>query len=1611
MPRPLSVCHHFFLVNSHTRRPGCHRTRGFFACGVLVVGLVFLAFAAAPVIAIQVPQPIVEIAPEEPLTVGDEQEIDPEEIVCNRTITAKVVAIDQMIVMNRLMAFLPSGMIYALERDVVPRQGNEIGAGNAKLRVNKRPRPLVLRMNVRDCLVIKFRNLLAHQRVNQNQPATRNASIHVDGLTLLDIQSSGSNVGDNASSLVGPGDEITYRWYASKEGQFVFRSAGALTGGEGDGGQPDHGLFGAVIVEPKGSTWYRSQVTAEELDYATDVIDVDGNRKIDYDAKYPTGHRFAGKPVLAILDGNEIFHGDLNAIITDIPANNYPPVVAAAPDNGPVMRDRNEPFREFTVLYHDEKAIVQAFDVLEDEFFAHSIRDNMAINYGTGGIGAEIISYGADQIVGNTAHIPAGHAKKCNDCKYEEAFLSSWAVGDPAMIVERDDPDPGEPLATGDAIRALYPDDPSNVHHSYLNDHVKMRVLHGGVAEHHIHHLHAHQWLHQQNSDNSTYFDSQAIGPGSGFVLDIAYNGGGNRNKTVGDSIFHCHFYPHFAQGMWELWRVHDVFEDGTRRLPDAEIPEGTPIPALVPLPGIAMAPPPTPALPGYPFFIPGLVGHRPPHPPLDTLHDGGLPRHRVRGGKVLDGLNGMFDRIHLEMDAEEVPELGTPAERRAMDFHAQRLHDSVTPNFDFAYFVTNGLPPTPGAPYADPCVDDNGDPAGVVRIIKGAAIQIRAIFNKAGWHFDQTRMFAHWGDVNAYQTGARPPEPFFMRANSNDCIEYHFVNLIPHVYERDDFQIYTPTDVVGQHIHLVKFDVTSSDGAGNGYNYEDGSFAPEEVIERIEAINAVGGLDDGTGNRVLLEPEDHPVFGVTGAQTTIQRWWADPLLNAQGVDRTLRTVFTHDHFGPSTHQQAGLYAALLVEPENSRWRDPETGTMLGTRDDGGPTSWRADIITEDPSESYREFMLEFQDFHLAYDRDNRPINPPGRVEIPLPHLVEPPPQPMPEGVSADDPGTMTVNYRNEPIAMRIRNPQNNEQAVGIPGDLAHAYRSDVDRADDRFDVQPNFYPPLTEDVRPGDPFTPLMRVYEGDRVQVRIITGAHEEGHNIAIHGLRWLHEPDDKASGYRANQMQGISEKHELEIDQMPYIAGDAVQADFLYQPGASVDDQWNGLWGILREYKGLRDDLEPLPNNADGRLPDLGIGGLVEAIGPSTAPVRTFDITAVRAADALPGGAVVYNQGHRLHDPTALLYVHTSDLDANGQLRAGVPIEPLTLRANAGDVIKLTLRNGFRNDPLDEVGFNMWPMLFPYFNANQVVPSSSVGLHPQLVHYDVNRDNGVNVGFNDLSTVEPFINDSHTYHWYAGKLTVDESTGRVRATPIEFGATNLIPADLMKHSNKGLVGSLIIEPKGSTWTFPEASTRTVADIDAPRGDFREFVMVFQDDINLRDHEGDPVPPVAGGTPEEPSVEDSEDSANKALNYRTEPMWTRLGYPAGADLGFTNDLDFTDALSIAGTGPIETPIFTAPHGMPVRFRGLLPQGHSRNHVIILHGHSWRHEPGNRFGEVVGSQEGHGSGSHWDIVPLRGAGGGVGAEGDYLIRDGASLLFDGGIWGVFRVTGTSVTP
>ncbi|HKS10385.1 MAG TPA: hypothetical protein VJS13_12615, partial [Pyrinomonadaceae bacterium] len=1629
--------------------------------------------------------------------------------VCSRTIKANVVALDQILMFNRLGTVNPNGMIYALKQDIVAIDSAKgLVAGNVRLRKDKRPRPIVLRMNSGDCLRITFQNLLSPSPLS-DQPATRSAGIHVIGMELAGgIGSDGSNVGNNAPSLVGPGGSAVYTFTATREGNNLMYSTGATTSGEGDGGTLAEGLFGSVNVEPAGAEWYRSQVTAADLDLAKTGTTTGGQPIINYDAVYPVGHPRAGQPILKMLNVDTIVNTDLNAIITGPNKGRFPNGTYRPNATNP---DRDKPFREFTVVYHDEVRSEQAFPQFEDPILSHtlhSVQDKFAINYGMAGVGAEILAN----------RLGVGPMFNCTECKFEEFFLSSWAIGDPAQIVDTpaNTTDGSGNLIKGPkATKVLYPDDPSNVHHSYIGDPVKMRVVHAGPKEHHIHHLHAHQWLQTPDDDNSTYLDSQALGPGYAFTTEISHGGTGNRNQTVGDSIFHCHFYPHFAEGMWELWRSHDVFEPGTvldargvpvkgaRALPDGEITMGTPTPAIVPLPTLAMAPMPTAAVPGYPFFSPAVAGHRPPKPPLDTVDDGGLPRHIITGGTAVSVENRLdFSKELITAIAQSIPETGSASEIAAMQYHEQRLHASFKPDGTPANFVTNGLPRKPGAPFADPCMDDNGNAVGVPRTYKAAAFQMDLKLNKAGWHFPQSRILSLWDDVAPTQAGTKPPEPLFFRANTNDCITFYHTNLVPGVYEQDDFQVRTPTDIIGQHIHLVKFDVTASDGAGNGFNYEDGTFSPDEVIERIHAIrkqNSCIGTDSGDprdGQFVCPVAKAHPFFGTLGAQTTVQRWYADNTLNNNGVDRTLRTVFTHDHFGPSTHQQTGLYAGLVLEPAGSVWKNPETGAVMGSRtSDGGPTSWQAMIIMEkDPANSHREFLFEFADYQLAYqagagvDAKGNPIADPQRVinppivdEVGLPFIVENGlvcpggvPAPCPEAVSAADPGTGSVNYRNEPVPLRVRNPSTNTQAAGAAGDLSKVYKSNILRADPNFNVQPTFYPALTNGVQPGDPFTPLLRAYENDRVQIRILVGAHEETHNLTINGHKWLHQPGTPTdplavnnSGYRNSQMAGISEHFEM-LTGKESVMGSRPFIDYLYQNSAAVDGQWNGMWGILRIYNGragFRKDLLALPSNPEGAAPlaqnessfavdperptgvtdykdttdssvtadtkpttdtrfmspdmaadperagaekfagdesktvvmsnptDFSTGTLTATgICPVTAPRRNISVTAVNAS-ALPGGKLIYNSragnGGALNDPTAIMYFRTADIDAFGKVKPGVPIEPLVVRARAGECINFTLYNKLPKIMADLDGFNTMPNIIHHFNANQVKPSRHVGLHPQLLAYNVANSDGKNVGFNPNQTIGP--GGVARYTWYAGDVVIN-GFQRI-ATPIEFGATNLISSDPIKHSNKGAIGSLIVEPQGSSW-IEDATSRAQATVTKADGtSFREFVLQFQTDINMRYEDGSPVPNLGGPD----GAEDAEDSAQKALNYRTEPLWKRMGYAPETPFENTRNFDFTNVLTnaLVGGDP-QTPVFTARAGQEVRFRLLNSNGHMRNNVFNLHGHFWQDEPftnnskaigNNPLSEFKGAQYGIGPSSHYEVIPVNGAGGARRVTGDYLYR------------------------
>jgi hypothetical protein len=1614
--------------------------------------------------------------------------------------------------------------------------------GNVELRRDKRPRPLVIRSVAEQCLKVVFTNLLddsanpndPQQGVdtpgtlepalgpfpgldNNDQVRGRQASFHATGTELVGTMADdGSWVGKNLNSTVGPGGEATYMLHTPHEGAFIIKSYGATIGSESNSGNLAVGMFGALNVQPKGARLYRSQVTEEELRLATvgtvptsctgaegEISGVDcnpgGQPIIDYDAVYP---RFeddgvtetvwvdegkADLPILRMVTGadgrtGELVHSDINAIIagpdadgtwnsvcngTDNPACPYP--LERKGYMNPVYPNRTEAYREFTSQYHDEQTNSQVFPNWYNNpvmrHVLHGVKDQFMINYGSGGI-----------------RLRTGPMYDCTDCAYEEFFLASQTVGDPALLVkypantnieacspedisagpgadnacwrlptlangpvqfpnpacEKPDPD-GDALkcldgldpATANVIPAfvladnyaLYQEDPSNVHHAYTGDFVKMRNTHSGAFEQHIFHFHNHQWLFNPNDPDANYLDAQEIMPGSGHTYELVNGGAGNRNHTVGDAIFHCHFYPHFAQGMWYHMRNHDVFETGTvlavsntdadnptgyhsnpfdlesgkpmagaRAYPDGELPHGTPIPAVVPLPGKPMPQMPakveivavdrgansllggrtgpdgmpdssqaivdiTDAIgpdltagtaddksPGYPFFLAGnecgvdligftmpdddpvkgrvvagadcpngIAGQRMPTPPLDMLTesgatalgynsnqaggwDGGLPRHALlgytSGGLSLDTQNRLDFRKIVEMAPPVYfPEGGTDLEKVSMAYQAVRHRPSVAYKLDkdqygnpdpvdrnpnnpatFA-FVLNGAPAVPGGAYNDPCVDDTGTPLeypnagqwyssrlpssdedrwdtldteGVSpfdganpRTYKIANLQIDAVFNKVGYHYPQERIIILWEDVEPTIKKIRPPEPLVMRFNTFDCGKLLHANLVPHEFELDDFQVRTPTDIIGQHIHLPKWDLTTNDGAANGWNYEDGTLAPGIVVERIHAIdkfnlkvgtvvgpnctlaaalegdttacpipgqlapidlrdyctehdangdcigdpipvatlpNPCNNTDQlcGTpGDLTDLTEQGHPFFGdgllgqdYLGARTTIQRLLVDPIVNVAGVDRGLGLTFSHDHYGPSTFQQVGLYSTILAEPAGSTWVHNESGTPLfgatfnpdgsvkdiaGSRGDGGPTSWQAAILTpttstvgSDEIPNHREFYFEMSDFQHAYEagvyvganasgvpvrqeddpltEDIEGIIQPNPFNATVAYLGEPVagaddlrhtwlqavnptlkltangginpgafpdtvnahpgcpgragqndsdvPRPCAEAINIGHSSMWVVNFRNEPIGLRVFDPnergpddRDGRQAFGDAGDLALAFQTRSDRAISELNKSVGLAPypqpeycqgggdgkggkggkkggggqtdgPASQsgdgincDRRNGDPFTPTMRAYMHDDVKVKIQVGATEEQHQTTIHGFKWLSNGSgfgrSPNSGWRNFQSHGISEQFSLQvpITENPQAPNDPT--DYLYATDATRDGIWSGTWGILRAYPNQQQDLYQLPNNPQGAGIKIINENQFSGVCPNTAPTVQIDVAAVLANKVLSGG----------------------------------------------------------------------------------------------------------------------------------------------------------------------------------------------------------------------------------------------------------------------------------------------------------------------------------------------------------------------------------------------------
>ena len=448
---------------------------------------------------------------------------------------------------------------------------------------------------------------------------------------------------------------------------------------------------------------------------------------------------------------------------------------------------------------------------------------------------------------------------------------------------------------------------------------------------------------------------------------------------------------------MWTLWRIHDRLEDGSGRLPD-----GTKIPPLIPLKDRMPPLPKDKTHPGYPGFINGVFGERPLQPPLGILNP--------------DGANKIEPT-----DLEE---------------------DNFVKNF------------APGALYSETCpCHAGGTPALCspyileemnVKVFEIAVVQAKVTYNRYGWHDPQGRFFVlkedleYHGGLDSYIRKVEEQkilvEPLVIRANAGDCIEFRFTNLLPERLEESPFQMETLTDIVGHHVHLVKFDTIVSDGAANGWNNIAGARQYETLIERFFA------------------------------------------------DTELRTVFFHDHLYANSHQMHGMFGAMIIEEAGATFHSVRSGRELrrGTQA----------VIRRRDGTSFREFALFVHDFAFLFDKNGMPLNPP---EVPGSHddpgvmginyRCEPMPERLKNGedpayvfssfVHGDPATPILETYPGDEIIIRLLDGAHEEQhAFNLTGLSWHKEIADPHSpltASQTLGISEAFNLRITDEYSPGD--------------------------------------------------------------------------------------------------------------------------------------------------------------------------------------------------------------------------------------------------------------------------------------------------------------------------------------------------------------------------------------------------------------------------------------------------------------------------------------------------------------------------------------------------------------
>ncbi|HEY0158432.1 MAG TPA: multicopper oxidase domain-containing protein [Thermoanaerobaculia bacterium] len=1353
--------------------------------------------------------------------------------------------------------------------------------------------PLVLRARRGDSVEVTLTNHIE----------CRNVGIHLIG-PAYDVCSDGSHVGRNTSSIAAPGGTVTYRWECPDEGVFLFHDISDPDGDED--GSNAHGLFGALIVEPDEAYW-----TDPEKD---GLVRVDQGLYVD-------------------VHQRESFDGITKPPFAGMPGSERPPRYA----------DPCASFREYVLFFFDEPEVHE----LQCNRCCKSCHEKKKCQHG----------HGCHMEGPCFEELPCrcNHKTKCTedaDHDEHECDTHHFPGGSLMLFNYRSEPMKNRERQIWDRLEAgelkttvineeqhhsswMFGDPATPILKAYLGDPVRIRLIHGGVKETHVFHLHLYSWHDDYRNPQSPLIDAVTITPGTAHTFVPLY-GAGNIHGVAGDVIWHCHLYPHFHMGMWGMFRTFDTLQKGEKKgaLLESDdpiyngrrigrYPDGTRIEKLAVLPDRGAPPEPTADKPGFPLFIAGEVRQKSFVPPWP------YPKQSIPS---------TFDyRPATDLELNAMNAAPKPGELFTKFPH---------PN-DRTLWVDGELVTRHGIP------SENADTRerGVV------AAHGRIEFNRHRWHDPDGHFFYLAKDLRVPGRTPEPKEPLFFRANAGDVLDITFTNGIGFrkpegpdcapdrtpipspkkgQLRRMDFDYnIPPCDEIlvkgekrpraecGLHVHIVKFDPICADGASTGWNY-------------------------------MSAPRD-------GMQMKY-RWWAD---------EEFGVIFFHDHLFANTRQRHGLFGALLVEPEDAKYRDPwDHGRrrLVGTQA----------VIERPDGAQFREFCMGLADWVAMYDGEDCPIQGP---EHPSSH---------------DDNGSMAVNYRSAPLRERFRDWMVN----GLADLLRYGFRRP---------------PHLAFRTRRHDFGVTVFHTLPNEPITIRLLQGSHEEQHSLQIHDLRWRRFHGDGRSPLRNQQTLGISEAFTFVLEDS-YGPG-----DYLWRLSGQ-EDTWLGCWGLIRAHKRPWwpfSKTAPLPI----RNPPLNVAPAL----PPRIERRRFRVEAIRTP-------IEYRKGTgkcrpTLIDPKGLAFI-AKEMAAPGSetwtpLPAPKPLEPLILRCYRGEYVEIEITNKL---PKNIVAEKHWPEL-PVEQHRDCPPiSTHVSMHADLLSYDVTTSDGVTAGSNPPQTIARGETRSYVFR-------ADIEPGPVLLQDIAdirnhrhhglFGTLIVEPPDVVPYALMPGEDTADVRRASQAWNGSRATLYNASNGEKTE----EIVLLLHDGIRyyvdgVENSERWPNPP---DVEDAHGDVDTEDQGHKAFNYRSERLDRAFCErpecdehpkdeddchchnpdtpPHGEPLPFhrrNGQLEwFTRSYGPQPFVPA-TPTFAVPAGSNVAVRFVGAADKPRNHGLTIHGHYWLRWTQNQgfARELVSSEGGLSTGTARTYEFTANA-----VPGDYLYRSTVlKWAVAQGLWGILRV-------